>query len=288
MNKSFLIFCLAIPALFAQGPRPGMGGGFGPMAGRGVGMFGGPESFVTGAPYSAVEVVQTQEAFADGNSITRKHQTNVFRDGQGRVRTEETVTPPASSGKQPYQIVTILDYVGGNRYMLDSSTMTAYQSPLRAPKQGRGPGSGQGAGQAGMLPQSRGPRPGSTENAPQIARAALAPQAVNGLLSTGTHHVETIPAGQIGNERPIQITRTTWISNDLKVPVQIRSSDPRFGTTSMDLTNIVQAEPSPSLFMVPAGYTVKTGGGRDFGPDGPGGPGDPARKRGPRPAGSRQ
>lgn len=270
MKKTILIGCLVLPALFAQGPRPmpGMGGGgFGPMGGRGVGMFGGPESYVTGAPYSAVAVVQTQASFADGNSITTKHQTNVFRDGQGRVRTEETVTPSASSGKQAYQIVTILDYVGGNRYMLDSSTMTAFQSPLRTPK----PGSGR------MMPAGRGPRQGSAENAPQIAHTALAPQSVNGLLSTGAHHVETIPAGQIGNERPIQITRTMWISNELKVPVQIKSSDPRFGTTSMDLMNVVQAEPSPSLFMVPAGYAVKAGSGRDFSPGGPGGP----AKRGP-------
>ncbi|HXJ39647.1 MAG TPA: hypothetical protein VNH18_10235 [Bryobacteraceae bacterium] len=256
-------------SLLAQGPPPGgpgfprFGGGrgMGPMGGRGMGMIGG-DSYVAGAPFSAVEVVQSQEAFADGNSITRKYQTNVARDGQGRVRTEETVTPPAGSGKQPYTIVTILDYTARTRYVLDSSTMTAYQTPLRQP-----PANRVGANGAGMAPMARRNVGGSAENASQVVRTTLAPQVVNGVLASGTQHVETIPAGQIGNERPIQISRQVWVSNELKVPVQIRSSDPRFGTTVMELTNIVQAEPSGALFVVPAGYTVQEGRG----PGGPGG-----------------
>src|ERR1019366_9871871 len=86
-------------------------------------------------------------------------------------------------------------------------------------------------------------------------------QVVNGVAATGTQITETIPAGAIGNAQPIQIVRATWISSELKVPVQIRSSDPRFGSTDMELTSIVQAEPSASLFVVPAGYTVQQRGG---------------------------
>jgi hypothetical protein len=118
-------------------------------------------------------------------------------------------------------------------------------------------------------------------------RTDLTPQSVNGVLAAGTQHSETIPAGAIGNARPIQTTRITWVSNDLKVPVRIQSSDPRFGSTDMELTNISQGEPSASLFVVPAGYTVKTGGPGGFGGPrgGPGGPGgDRAQNRGPRPA----
>jgi hypothetical protein len=98
---------------------------------------------------------------------------------------------------------------------------------------------------------------------------ALAPQSINGVLANGTQHVETIPSGHIGNEKAIQISRTTWISTDLKVPVQIKSVDPRFGVTDMELTNIVPAEPSAALFVVPVGYTVKSGGRGVGGPSGP-------------------
>jgi hypothetical protein len=46
----------------------------------------------------------------------------------------------------------------------------------------------------------------------------------------------------------------------LKVPVEIKSSDPRSGATDLELTSIQQSEPDASLFTVPSGYTIKTGG----------------------------
>jgi hypothetical protein len=53
--------------------------------------------------------------------------------------------------------------------------------------------------------------------------------------------------------------------------VLIKGSDPRFGATMMQLTNIVQAEPDAALFQVPAGYTVEI---RTFAPGRPGMPHD--------------
>jgi hypothetical protein len=234
---------------------------------------------VAGAPYSATEVVQSQETLADGNVIQRKRQTNVYRDSSGRVRTEETITPDASTGKAPYTVATILDFVAGKRYELNSSTMTAHESPLRVPhdppalggRNGNGTASGTTTGGASPMAVRRGPGQGvnsNDPNRPSVVRTQLTPSTVNGVLAAGTQHVETIPAGVIGNTRPIQTTRTEWVSNDLKVPVQIKSNDPRFGSSDMELTNIIQAEPSASLFMVPAGYTIKTGGPGFGGPGG--------------------
>jgi len=270
--------------LLAQGPR-GEGRG---LMGRGPGMMGGPR-VVTGAPYSGTEVVQSQETLADGNVIQRKRSTNVYRDSSGRVRTEETITPDASTGKAPYTVATILDFVGGKRYELNSSTMTARESPLHVPqgpapsRTGTASGTGTSTGGASPMAVRRGPGPGGNQNdpnRPNVVRTQLSPTTVNGVLASGTQHAETIPVGAIGNTRTIQTTRTEWVSNDLKVPVQIRSNDPRFGSSDMELTNIMQAEPSASLFVVPPGYTVKKGG-PGFG--GPGGGGPRGQSRGPRP-----
>jgi hypothetical protein len=60
----------------------------------------------------------------------------------------------------------------------------------------------------------------------------------------------------MGNQQPIRIVREAWVSTDLKIPVLIKTTDPRFGTTTMQLTEIVRAEPDASLFQVPAGYKV--------------------------------
>jgi len=262
---------LPASALIAQGPR---GEGRGPM-GRGPGMMmGGPGRVVSGAPYSGTEVVSSQETLADGNVIQRKRTTNVYRDSSGRVRMEETITPDAASGKAPYTIATIFDFVGGKRYELNSSTMIARESVLHVPPAGgrngsgsgagTGTGTGTGTGSASPMAVRRGGVNTNDPNRPSVVRTQLTAQNVNGVIASGVQHVETIPVGAIGNTRPIQTSRVEWVSNELKVPVQIKSTDPRFGSSDMELMNIVQAEPSASLFVVPPGYTVKTGG--------PGGP----------------
>lgn len=270
MKSTTIALCLTpllAAVLLAQGPPPdvrrgfggaGFAGGFG---GRGPGILGagpGSRTLVTGAPYSAVETVQRLQTLANGNQISTKEQSNVYRDSQGRIRTEETTTPPASSGKSARTLVTIFDPVAGNRYMLDSSTMIAHQSSLPPFR---------GAANARPAP----PAP------PDVTTTSLGTAVINGVSATGTQLTETIPAGAIGNTQAIQVVRITWISTELKVPVQIKTTDPRFGTTDMELTNITQSEPSASLFVVPAGYTIQQDSGR-----GPGGARGAAR-RGPGP-----
>jgi hypothetical protein len=82
-------------------------------------------------------------------------------------------------------------------------------------------------------------------------------------MATGSRMTETIPAGGIGNQQPIQVVRETWVSTNLHVPMLIKTSDPRFGVTTMQLSNVLAVEPDPSLFQPPADYTLAGGrGGR--------------------------
>lgn len=263
MKATIAIGLILLPAglLVAQGPPPGgrgFGRGFGGPDARILGAGPGSRQVVTGAPYSAVEVVQRQQTLTDGNQILTKTQTNVDRDSQGRIRTEETVTRTAATGETTRTMVTIFDPVGGYEYALDSSTMTARQSGL--------PHFNRARGEARPAPPAR----------PNVTTTNLGTAVINGVSATGTQMTETIPAGAIGNAQPIQVLRTTWVSTELKVPVEIKTIDPRYGTTDMELTNITQAEPSASLFVVPAGYTIQQGG---RGPGGPRGAG----RRGPPP-----
>jgi hypothetical protein len=86
---------------------------------------------------------------------------------------------------------------------------------------------------------------------------ALGKQQIEGVEAEGTRTTVTIPAGEIGNERAIEMISERWFSPDLKVVVMTRHSDPRFGETSYRLTNISRSEPAKSLFEVPADYTIK-------------------------------
>jgi hypothetical protein len=85
---------------------------------------------------------------------------------------------------------------------------------------------------------------------------SLGTQTIEGVTAEGTRSVITIPAGQIGNERPIEIVSERWYSPELKVLVMSRHVDPRFGETTYRLSNIVLGEPAASLFEVPSDYEV--------------------------------
>ncbi len=67
----------------------------------------------------------------------------------------------------------------------------------------------------------------------------------------------TIPAGQIGNERPIEVVSEHWYSPELQMVVMTRTADPRTGETVYKLTGISRGEPPRSLFEAPADYAVK-------------------------------
>ena len=68
----------------------------------------------------------------------------------------------------------------------------------------------------------------------------------------------TIPAGEIGNEREINIVNERWYSPELQTVIMSKNSDPRMGETLYKLTNIKRGDPHPSLFQVPSDYTVVT------------------------------
>lgn len=88
---------------------------------------------------------------------------------------------------------------------------------------------------------------------------------VEGVQAEGTRITTTIPAGDIGNEQPIQIVDERWYSPELQVVVMTRHSDPRFGETTYRLTNVQRGEPNAALFQVPSDYTVKEAPGMGTG-----------------------
>ncbi len=91
-------------------------------------------------------------------------------------------------------------------------------------------------------------------NPPDVEQ--LGTKVVEGVQADGTRTTLTIPAGQIGNDNPIQIVDEVWRSPDLQVIVHSEHTDPRMGTTVYSLQNISRSDPSPALFQVPADYTV--------------------------------
>jgi hypothetical protein len=260
MKRSIVLGILAVSAALAQppGPPPGrMGfGGRGPM---------GPGEFtrtVTGAPYSATEVSSSQQVLANGNVIQRQNQTNFYRDGQGRTRTEMTMKHPDGTTTSH---VMIHDPVAGVMHDIDPQSKVSRESNFHAPPAGVRPQGGPRGGGPGGPGANRSMVQRRTPD-PNVVTENLGTQTINGVSATGTRMTRTIPAGAEGNSLPIQIAHESWVSDDLKVPVMVKHSDPRSGTSTTQLTNIVRAEPDSTLFTVPSGYTVQKGQGPGRGP----------------------
>ncbi len=89
---------------------------------------------------------------------------------------------------------------------------------------------------------------------------SLGTKNIEGVEAEGTRNVTTIPAGAIGNERPIEIVYEKWYSKDLQLIVYSKHSDPRYGDQVYKLTNISRNEPDPSVFVVPGDYKTQAEG----------------------------
>jgi hypothetical protein len=248
-----------------------------------------------GAPYSAEAVTETLQVLGDGNRISRRSVSRIYRDSEGRTR-RETLSMAGEVNS-----INISDPIAQATYMLDPRTKVAQRGGVFTLGGGRvgfvtvaenpttgavtrklegspiveiteaelkarrevevaaaaaadGGARGAGGGRGGAAPMVAAVAMAANSN---VTKEELGSQIVEGVMATGTRSTTTIEAGAIGNAQPIHVVSEQWYSEDLKVLVLTRHSDPRSGDTTYRLTNIVLAEPQRTLFEVPADYTVK-------------------------------
>jgi hypothetical protein len=230
---------------------------------------------VKGAPFSADIVTESIQTLADGNRIVQRSNTRMYRDSEGRVRREEEHGSDSPN-------ISITDPVSGMSYLLDPEKRVARLTPRIA-------GFGSMELQKAVQALAMRVRPDAADKlkvlaAPQqeierqieeakIFRGALergVPEQVKveqlparnieGVRAEGTRRTTTIAAGAMGNELPIEIVSEEWTSADLKILVMTERRDPRLGTSTYRLVNIIRAEPDRYLFEVPADYMLAPAG----------------------------
>jgi hypothetical protein len=201
---------------------------------------------VSGAPYSGEWTNERVQTLADGTHITGTQQNNkkVWRDSQGRVRTEESLLvnglAPAKGGQ--FVLVEINDPVAGFTYVLDDQNKSVHRFAITGPP----------------APRAVPPTPAPAAEKAQVhwSSEKLGTQNIEGLVAEGTRGTRTIPIGEIGNDGPLLITSESWFSRELKETVLSKNSDPRYGENLTRLTNISRAEPDAALFAPPTGFMV--------------------------------
>jgi hypothetical protein len=217
------------------------------------GGFHGPLMVISlaGCPFSAkVEITHTQ-TLGDGSHIVTKVKALSYRDSLGRVRYESTTikdTDQDASGQ--LTLIEIYDPVAGFSYFILPFRNAAWRSKINVP--------------APTIDDL--PRHFSTNDAAITSTATdprekfvvedLGSRQMLGVPATGTKSTRTIPVGVEGNDRELTVISETWVSRDLGFTLLRETSDPRSKDTEMRVTSLQQSEPDPSLFQVPAGYTI--------------------------------
>jgi hypothetical protein len=230
------------PAVYGQG---GFGRGFGP---------GGPRfnefhgKVTTGAPYSATRTITRVQKLDNGTTITHTEVIKEARDSQGRTYMER-VPETTGAGASTRTFTRVFDPVNHVSISWSSNSKQATVFHLPDANQSGRSALAQESGVAGGPMRFRGDS--GTANVENLST-----KTINGVTAEGTRTTRVIPAGAHGNDQPLTVTHESWISSDLKIMVMRVDTDPRFGTTTMELTNISRDEPAATLFQAPAGYAV--------------------------------
>ncbi len=239
-----------------------------------AGAFGFPARMsaaaVQGAPYTATITNESIQTLADGNRIVQTSTGTTARDSMGRTRQDAPL--PTIGNMAPADaphFVFLQDPVAQVSYTLNLTDKTAMKGPsfagMAAPELRQFSDHGAFGAEVTIRAESIGAGPvlqgiaiqkASIADEGQAQTEDLGSKVMEGVNVTGTRVTRTIPAGQIGNDKPISIVTEVWTSPDLKTVVYSKRSDPRMGDQTFKLTNIVRSEPDPALFTVPADFKI--------------------------------
>jgi hypothetical protein len=252
MGVAIIVGAQAPPPPGPFGERgPGMGG---PMAGMFqfgglVGGFGG--KLVTSKPILAnIKIVRT-ENLAGGNVISNTTTGTYARGSDGSTSRDvkfTTIGPWAASGKAQ-EFTYIRNVAKGTQYIVNVPKGTYQAFPIRE-----------------HIPSHLGKkdRPNGPDSTNEIVtdnpNATYTDPVTNTSYPVDDRKVtRTIPAGAIGNTLPIVITNERLYSAALDLLLEETHTDPRFGTTTYQLSNIAQS-PAASLFLPDTSFTQVQGG----------------------------
>lgn len=209
---------------------------------------------IKGAPFSGEGVVTLKLTLYDGTKIERTVPAKYYRDSQGRVRREQTIMglAPLTPGGDLQSVVTIVDPVAGYVYTIVGRKREVQRMPLMTAQLSATLKQVAEATKAFTALQ----RPDMMPPGFATRTEALGTRDIDGIAAVGKKTTTTIPAGFMGNDRPLEVTDEQWEAVDLKVLLLSKHHDPRTGDVEYRLSKITRTEPPADLFAVPAGYKI--------------------------------
>jgi hypothetical protein len=207
----------------------------------------GPSSTGANDPCELITETETTQTLSNGTHIVFKSYSRFYRDSLARTRTEifPDQSPQVGAPQEPIEIV-IIDPVEGAHYSLNPRNHTGMRYKIELPT----------LVPSESLPTSvvdaaPAPPPDSPQLITQGTTEDLGMQMIEGVLARGTRITTTFPVNAVGNDQPIVTLSEQWYSEELKMNVLTKESDPRTGETTERVT-VDTSEPDPTLFRPPA------------------------------------
>jgi len=192
------------------------------------------------APFSSNVTAEWTKVLEDGSTQTVQNHRLVVRDSRGRIYQERRRLIPRDSPAEPdLERIEISDPSTHEKYFCRPAVHVCTLADYVGPQ-----------------PTSAQPVDVEEDKYGTLTREELGKTSVNGVDAIGTRETRTLNPGAIGNDRVISIVKEIWYSPQLGINVSVKRIDPRHGTQIINATEIVQGDPDPKLFSIPAGYSV--------------------------------
>jgi TonB family protein len=202
-------------------------------------MYGEHITAVPSLPFSAKVELEFVNQLQDGTLISHKTYNLDARDSGGRTHNEARKWINPSDGADPSLIrIELYDPSTKTRTTVFPPTKTARQWAVSTPVPTVTPF----APPAAVKPDT------SKEN--------IGSDTIEGLPVRGTRVSQTYAPGALGNDRPLTIVTEYWFSQDLRINLLTKRTDPRYGVQTVRVTELRREEPDSALFAIPEDYKL--------------------------------
>jgi hypothetical protein len=197
---------------------------------------------IPNAPFSGVVNVERTIVRKDGSVMQFKSTQEVARDTRGRIHNELRALIPVSSTDTP-ELLNVHLYDPQTRIstQIDVRKRTFWTATMNHPPSTEPP-SIRFAAPDGNAPPNE-----------FTKQEDLGIREIEGVPAHGIRQTQTVTDESDGKE--VVITDEYWYSQDLRINLMIKHSDPRKEMTTMTVAQVTRSEPNPAFFEVPEDYT---------------------------------
>jgi hypothetical protein len=195
---------------------------------------------IPNAPFRAVINVERSVVEPDGSVVNLKTIRDISRDSRGRIHNESRLLVPVASTETPGVIrIHLYDPETRISTILNPKEQTFWTMTLNHPPSVVPPSVRYASPTDNGLPQNE-----------FTKEEDLGIHDMEGVPVHGVRESQTMP----DENKQIVITDEYWYSDDLRMNLMIRHSDPRRGTVTMTVNQVTRTKPDPALFEIPEGY----------------------------------